>query len=189
MILEDDIRNLTGKILLSTSSIGNDYLAKSMVYVCGHDKTGAIGVAVNKLIPNFSILSILEALHLKTDDMNDVNIHFGGPCEAGKCFTIHSDDYQASTSTRINNNISLTVDPDIIHALTSKRGPSKKILCIGCFLWEAEQLELEVASSYWIAINSDEALIFGNPLIDKWSKALLKIGSQTTLLSSAHGTA
>jgi putative AlgH/UPF0301 family transcriptional regulator len=45
-------------------------------------------------------------------------------------------------------------------------------------------LENEVASSYWIPIEADEALIFGDSKVDKWSKALLKIGSHTSVFSN-----
>ena len=63
------------------------------------------------------------------------------------------------------------------------------MLCMGCCLWEADQLEEEVASGYWVPIEADEALIFGDPRADKWSKALLKIGSHSNVFAEAAGNA
>jgi putative transcriptional regulator len=95
----------------------------------------------------------------------------------------------ATESTIITGNVALTINSDIIRAMTSSGGPEKKILCMGCYMWEPDQLENEIAASYWIPIDSDEALIFGDPKVDKWSKALLKIGAQTDVFSDIHGTA
>lgn len=185
----NDISNLIGKILLSTSSISNEYLTKSMVFVCSHDKNGAMGIVINKLIPNMSIRSVLEKLKIKSNETNNVEIYFGGNKEIDRCFTLHSNDYLADGSTVISNNIALTINVDIVKALISRGGPSRKMLCMGCCIWEPYQLENEVASSYWIPIEADEALIFGDPHADKWSKALLKIGSNTNVFSDFHGNA
>ncbi|MDR3155488.1 MAG: YqgE/AlgH family protein [Holosporaceae bacterium] len=186
---ENDIQNLTGKILIATPSISNDYLSKSMVYVCSHNKNGAMGVVINKIIPNMSIKDILKRLHISTAGIDNIDTYFGGSQEIDRCFIIHSDDYLAPESSVIGGHIALTINSDIIKAMTSSGGPMKKILCMGCCLWETEQLENEVACSYWIPIEADEALIFGNKSVDKWSKALLKIGSKTSLFSDVSGNA
>ena len=185
----NDINNLVGKILLSTSSISNEYLNKSMVFVCSHDKYGAMGVVINKLIPNMSISSILENLRINSSEINNVEIHFGGSEETHRCFILHSNDYLSDESSVIKNNIALTINADIIRVLTSNGGPSRKMLCMGCCMWDPHQLENEVASSYWIPIEADEALIFGDSRVDKWSKALLKIGSNTNVFSDISGNA
>ncbi|MDR0632162.1 MAG: YqgE/AlgH family protein [Holosporaceae bacterium] len=186
----NDIRNLTGKILLSTQAISNEYPNKSMIYLCSHDKNGAIGIVINKLIPEMNVCNILKRLSMDMEEsVENLDILFGGSEEIDKCFILHSDDYMSSNSTIISNHIALTVNGDILKVITSTGGPTKKLLCMGCCLWDMEQLENEVASSYWIPIDPDEALIFGNPKADKWSKALLKIGSQTNMFSDFQGTA
>ena len=187
--VKNDIENLTGKILLATPAISNEYLSKSMVFICSHDRTGAMGLVINKPIPNMDIKSLLQKLQVNSDGLENLEMHFGGLEETDRCFILHSDDYLASESTRIINNIALTINTDIIRASTSNSDPQKKIICIGCCMWEVEQLENEVASSYWIPIESDEALIFGDPRADKWSKALLKIGLHTNLFLNMSGTA
>ncbi|MDR1362323.1 MAG: YqgE/AlgH family protein [Holosporaceae bacterium] len=179
-----------GKILLSTPSISNEYLNKSMVYICSHDKSGAMGIVVNKLIPNTSIKDIFDKLNISSSGFENFDTYFGGAEEINRCFILHSDDYLASESTVISNNVALTINADIIRLISSSgHGPEKKILCMGCCLWDPDQLENEVASSYWIPIEADEALIFGDPKVDKWSKALLKIGFQTNLFMDVHGNA
>ncbi|MDR2268133.1 MAG: YqgE/AlgH family protein [Holosporaceae bacterium] len=110
-----DIHNLVGKILLSTPSISNEYLNKSMVYICSHDKNGAMGIVVNKLIPNMNIKDILKRLNIKSDGFENLDTYFGGAEEINRCFILHSDDYLSSESTIISNNIALTINADIMY--------------------------------------------------------------------------
>jgi putative transcriptional regulator len=93
----------------------------------------------------------------------------------------------SSDSIPVDNHIALTVSKDILKVVAAKGGPSKKLICVGCCIWDTDQLENEVASSYWVPIKQDEALIFGDPKVDKWSKALLKIGSKTSIFSDIQG--
>ena len=187
--MKNDIENLTGKILISTPAISNEYLSKSMVFICNHDKSGAMGLVINKPIPNMNIKGLLSKINVTAERLENIELHFGGIEEPYRCFILHSHDYKVSESIIIKDNIALTVNTDILRACISNEGPQKKLICIGCCMWEVEQLENEVASSYWIPIDSDEALIFGNPKADKWSKALMKIGSHTNLFSNTSGNA
>lgn len=187
--IRNDIENLAGKILLATLAISNEYLSKSMVFVCCHDKNGAMGLVVNKLLPDISAQNTLKKLNINVNQTKSLEIHFGGLEESDKCFILHSGDYLPPKSTLIKADIALTTNADIIKSFISGECPQKKIVCVGCCIWENKQLEKEVASSYWIPIESDEDLIFGDSKADKWSKALLKIGSRTNLLLDARGNA
>jgi putative transcriptional regulator len=160
-----------------------------MIFICNHNERGAVGVIINKLIPNMNIYSILERLQVSTEGVENLEIHFGGLEEMDKCFILHSDDYMSSGSKLIVNNIAVSMNEDVTKVATSSGGPKKKLLCMGCCVWVPEQLENEVASSHWIPIDADEALIFGDSSVDKWSKALLKIGSSTNLFSDFQGNA
>jgi putative transcriptional regulator len=186
-INNNDIRNLTGKVLLSTLFDSSSYLDKSMVYVCSHDKNGAMGIVINKPISDIDIRNLLKSLKINNKELENLNIYFGGVEEIDRCFILHSDDYMSSSSSLISNHVALTINKDILNVITARGGPSKKLICMGCCIWDADQLESEVASSYWVPIDQDEALIFGDYRVDKWKKALLKIGSQTSIFSDIQG--
>ena len=183
----EDIRNLTGKILLSTPIIASEYLSKTMVYICKHDEEGAIGVIINKPIPNLNAHAILKSLKVEVEGVDDINLRFGGLESVDKCFILHSDDFVEENSICITKDISLTVESDIIRALAF--GRQNKVICIGCCVWSAQQLEEEVISGYWIPIKHDAALIFGDVSIDKWKKGLLKIGSNSSIILKYSGNA
>ncbi|MDR2107404.1 MAG: YqgE/AlgH family protein [Holosporaceae bacterium] len=184
-----DIRHLRGKILVATPSISGGYLDKSMIYICSHSRDGAMGLVINKRVPEINISDVLKMMNPPLKDIPTIDIYFGGAEEINRCFVLHSDDYMFSGSVTVSDHFAFNPNGDIIEVITSPVGPEKKLLCMGCCIWDMEQLENEVASSYWIPIDPDEALIFGDPSADKWSKALMKIGSGTNLFSNVQGNA
>ncbi|MBE6447302.1 MAG: hypothetical protein E7015_02325 [Alphaproteobacteria bacterium] len=185
-----DLQQLTGCVLLATPSITTEYLNKSMVYICEHSEDGAMGVVINKLIPDANILNIIKKWKINNSNhADDLHIHFGGMEEIDKCFILYSDDYTSSNNQIIKDHIALAISDDIIKSVITSEGPTRKIICMGCCTWEAGQLENEIASNYWIPIPADEALIFGDPCTDKWSKAFLKIGLQSKLFIHKAGNA
>lgn len=185
----NDIQNLTGRILLSTPIMNEGRVNKSMILVCEHSKDGAMGLIINKILPELNLISILN----KFDDslVDELVIYLGGDKSLDKCFILHTDDRQPSDNTKtIQNNLFLTTSNDILKSLTFlSSAPDRRILCVGCYTWESLQLENEVASNYWIPISADEALIFGNPHADKWGKAFLKIGLNYHLFLNKFGNA
>ncbi len=185
------LTNLTGYILLSSPNMISNYLNRSMIYICDHSNDGALGVVINKLIPDINILSILKRLNIKNEQIMDSFplIYFGGIEEIDKCFIVHSDECMIKYSQIINNHIALTISDNFVKSFTELSESKRKIVCIGCYTWSKSQLENEIASNYWIPIPADEALIFGNPFVDKWSKAFLKIGMNSKLFLNQRGNA
>ncbi|MDR2766672.1 MAG: YqgE/AlgH family protein [Holosporaceae bacterium] len=185
---ESNVQKLQGKLLLSTSSISNEYLKKTIIFVCDHGKNGAMGVIINKLVPNMSVRCILEKLHMNTDGVEDLEIHFGGLDEMDRCFVVHSSDHMAPGSKLIMEGLAISTDEDVL-GIVSCATPKRKMLCMGCCIWTPEQLESEVTGGQWIAVDGDEKLIFDDPREDKWNAALSKIGSSTNLFSHIEGSA
>jgi len=183
---ESDIQDLTSRILLATPNISDAYMNKSMVFVCKHSSEGAVGVIINKIIPKLSLVT-----QIKLDDIvGDVSIHIGGNKDLDNCYILHTNSNLSEDTIAVDNNIFLTVCSDIIKSLEFvNKDPKRKILCLGCCCWDPQQLENEIAANYWIPIPADEALIFGDSLATKWSKAFLKIGLHSHLFLDKSGRA
>lgn len=185
---ESDIQNLTGRILLATPNISDAYIRKSMVYICEHSAEGAMGLIINKILPDLNLLQILTKIRFC--DIGNVKIHIGGDRDLDKCFILHTNANLSENTVFIHDNIFLTTCDNMMKSLSFVMSESvRKILCLGCYRWDSQQLENEVTSNYWIPIQADEALIFGDPLADKWSKAFLKIGLHSCLFLDKFGRA
>ena len=183
----NDLQKLTGSILLATPTISTDYLQKTMIYICEHSEDGAMGLVINKLIPDANIINTIRKL--RDNLLGDINIYFGGMEEIDKCFILYSDDNATFANNIIKDQIALTISDDILKTVTTFGGPERKIICMGCCTWSSGQLENEIAENNWIPIPADEALIFGDPRSDKWSKAFLKIGLRSKLFVHTAGNA
>jgi putative transcriptional regulator len=183
---ESDIQDLTGKILLATPSISDDYINKSMILICKHSSEGAVGVIINKIIPETSFITQIKL----SDIIGDIKIHIGGNKDLDNCYILHTNNNLSENTISVDNNIYLTTCSDIIKSIEFvNKEPKRKMLCLGCCCWDPGQLENEIASNYWVPIPSDEALIFGDSLATKWDKAFLKIGLHSHLFLDKSGRA
>jgi len=185
---ENDIQDLTGKILLAAPNISDAYVSKSMVYICEHSDKGAMGVIINKVLPNISLLQIFTRMNFA--DIENMKIHIGGNRDIDKGYILHTNKNISENTILVHDNILMTTCDNIVNSFAFMMGESeRKILCLGCYRWDSQELENEVASNYWIPICADEALIFGDPCADKWGKAFLKIGLHFPLFLDKFGRA
>ncbi len=183
---KNDIQNLSGQILLATPNISDAYMQKSMVFICQHSIEGAIGVTINKIIPDFSFMPRIAL----NEVIGNVKIHMGGNYDLDNCYILHTNQNLYENTIFVYDKVFLTTCGDILKSLAFMNNePERKILSLGCYRWDPQQLEEEIALNYWIPIPADEALIFGDPLTDKWSKAFLKIGLRSPLFLDRIGTA
>lgn len=185
----NDLRNLTGKILLTTPNVSDAYMPESMVLVCKHTKKGAMGVIINKPLHEWSILALRMQCDID-DALENVKLYTGGNQNLETCYILHTNRNLTKDTICIKKNLYLTSNDDLVKSINFVKNDSeRKILCLGCYRWESSQLEKEIISNLWIPIDADEALIFGDPSADKWSKGFLKIGLHSSLLLSKFGTA
>ena len=110
--------------------------------------------------------------------------------DVDKCYVLHTNKNLSENTVSVQDNIFLTVCDNVARTFSFVMDePERKILCLGCYRWDSGKLEKEITSNYWIPIQADEALIFGDPFADKWSKAFLKIGLRSPLFLDRFGRA
>jgi len=162
----------------------------SVVFVCGHDKNGAMGIVINRHISDLQLSGLLEQMEVKVNKIrNDPLVHFGGPIEMGRGFVLHTSDYLHKTSVKMKGEIVLTANMDILKILAEKDKPRKFILALGYAGWSAGQLEKEIQSNSWLQVEPDEELVFSRRLDKIWQKSLDKIGINLEMLSDEAGHA
>ena len=55
---------LTGKLLVANPFLQDGQFTQSVIYVCGHDSNGAIGLIINKPIPDLTFKKLLIQLEI-----------------------------------------------------------------------------------------------------------------------------
>jgi putative transcriptional regulator len=190
--------HLDGHLLIAMPGMADPRFARAVVFVCAHSAEGAMGIVINKLVPEIrfrDLLVQLEVIEAAEDPelpeaVDRVRVHRGGPVETGRGFVLHSADFFMESATLpIADGVCLTATLDILRAIVCGRGPRRAILALGYAGWAAGQLEQEIQANGWLHGPADRAILFDADIDSKYERALAKIGVSTAVLSSDAGHA
>ena len=152
---------LTGKFLVAMPGMDDPRFEDTILYICGHDASGAMGLIVNKLVESISFKGLMEQLEIEVaNKIPHIPVYFGGPIEMGRGFVLHSNDYIHDSSVSITDDVILTATVDILKDMAMQRGPKYSILALGYSGWSPGQLENEIKRNGWLEINGDVDILF-----------------------------
>jgi putative transcriptional regulator len=181
---------LTGKVLVAMPGMADPRFARSVVYVCSHGPSGAMGLVVNRLFGDADFPMLLEQLNIETSlQTPEIPVQFGGPVEMGRGFVLHSCDYLREETTRIDDSVAITATIEIIEDIANAKGPARALMVLGYAGWSEGQLEDELKSNGWLTVNADEDILFDPNLDSKWDRAMAKIGITPGMLCETQGNA
>lgn len=171
-------QGLTGKLLVSSPHIREGIFEKAVVFVCGHDDKGAMGIVINKVADSIDFQDLRSQLNLGgIETLNATpQVHFGGPVEIAHGFVLHSTDYEDENTAHIGEKISLTSNIQLLRKIASGQGPAKSLIALGYAGWSGGQLETELKNNGWLELSYRESLIFEEDRRTLWTKALKQLG-------------
>jgi putative transcriptional regulator len=187
---------LDGQLLIAMPGMSDPRFDRSVIYMCVHSDSGAMGIIVNKTAPMMNFGDLISRLDIlqegrSTDVPEEVMamaVLFGGPVEPGRGFVLHTSDYFSSDSSLpVSENIALTATIDILRAMANGQGPQRALLALGYSGWAPGQLEDEIQRNGWLHCAADEELLFGTSQEAKYNMALRKLGIDPAMLSSEAG--
>lgn len=164
--------------------------AHTITLMCDHDDDHAIGIVINRPLPDFLREPIITELGLLKAKSKEIPIFDGGPCQPERGFVLHTDDWLDASSIDIAANVYLTASKDVLNAIADGYGPKRYLIALGYAGWDGGQLEAEIAMNSWLVADFDMDLLFENqnPL-KKWDLGLNSIGIDPAKLSSQSGHA
>jgi putative transcriptional regulator len=181
---------LTGQLLIALPQLQDSRFTRAVIFVCGHDEQGAMGLVLNKVIDTLTFDELLKQLNIKVKNKEPhVPIYYGGPVEMGRGFVLHSPDFLSEMSVKIDDNFALSATLDVIEAIADGKGPKQKILALGYAGWSPGQLEAEILANSWLQVKADPTLVFEVSRPDLWKKTMDKIGIDPELLTLGAGHA
>lgn len=183
--------DLTGKFLIAMPGMGDPRFETSLILVCAHTPTGAMGLIVNKPLPEPGFQALLEQLEIPTTpDCARIPVQFGGPVEGGRGFVLHGPDYTTGEGTLpVGDSFAMTATLEILRELGHGRGPSRALLALGYSGWGPGQLEAEMLHNGWLSCEATPEIVFAADNTTKWDRALKTLGVNALMLSSAAGRA
>ncbi|PIE08271.1 MAG: hypothetical protein CSA74_03065 [Rhodobacterales bacterium] len=184
-------QDLSGKLLIAMPGMGDPRFEHSVVFLCAHSANGAMGLIVNKRLPELELDDLLTQLEIATGTgSRHQAVHFGGPVEGARGFVLHSGGAEAYPATlKVDEAFSMTATRDILEDIARGTGPGQTLTALGYSGWGAGQLERELRQNAWLIVDAEAAIVFDPDDKTKWRRALEALGIDPLLLSADGGTA
>jgi putative transcriptional regulator len=182
---------LAGQVLIAMPHMPDPRFDKSLIFLCVHNREGAMGIVINRLNSSITYPDLLSQLGLPSHLIEEKKpVYYGGPVEMGRGFVLHSDEFVQESTLQVYDGLALTATVDILRAIAEGRGPKHSLLALGYAGWGAGQLEQEIHHNAWLTAEPDMSLLFEETAERKYQRAMSKIGVTTlTHLSGVPGHA
>lgn len=182
--------SLKGQFLIAMPSLLDPNFVKTVTCICEHTLEGALGLVINRVLPELNGRMVFQELRLGSIPiMDDCPVHLGGPVHSGQIFVLHRSPFQWEGFHGVTPSLALSNSKDIIEALAMGKGPESFILALGCAGWGPGQLESEIMANAWLTCPIDETILFETPVDRRWERAARLIGIDISLLGDAVGHA
>nr|WP_155064301.1 YqgE/AlgH family protein [Paracoccus limosus] len=185
--------NLTGKMLIAMPGMRDPRFEHSVILVCAHSEEGAMGLVVNRPLPDVDFSDLLTQLGIDASDAAlDIPVRFGGPVEPGRGFVLHrvpEGGEVDETRMRIGENLAMSTTRDILEDYARGMGPQPAVLALGYAGWGPGQLDNEILENGWLTSERLDEIIFGADNPGKWRAALKGMGIDPLVLSPSAGHA
>ena len=141
-----------GQFLISMPDLKDGVFDSSLVLMCEHGETGAMGFIVNKPT-EFSVQEIFEQLGLETADALDPNVPVmtGGPVEPQRGFLL-SNHPITDDVVEVLEGLYLASSPDVLPLSIDALNQGDAIFILGYSGWSEGQLESEIQMKQQIVL-------------------------------------
>jgi putative transcriptional regulator len=164
--------SFAGQLLIASPSL-RDPFDHAVIMIARHDRTGALGIVINRPITRRPIATVLAALGADATGVTDsVLIFLGGPVSPNVAFALHSTEYHGSHTLDIDGHVALSDAAEVLRDLGIGHGPKQSLIAFGYAGWAPQQLDDELARGAWVAAPENPALVFDTDRAKVWTDAL-----------------
>ncbi|RTE67196.1 YqgE/AlgH family protein [Amphritea opalescens] len=181
--------SLQGHFLFSMPHMDDPRFAQSLIYICEHNESGAMGIVINRPT-EMHLNELLQLLELPDrEDHAAIEVYAGGPVQNDRGFILHSPLAKWDSSYVINDQLTLTTSTDILRAISENHGPEDFLVALGYAGWGAGQLEQELSDNVWLSCPANLDIMFRTPAEERLQAAAATMGIDLNLLTSQSGHA
>ena len=181
--------SLAPTLLLAMPQLRDPNFERSVVLLCEHNDTGAMGFVVNRPTD----MRAAEAVQLDPPLESDSNLCLwtGGPVETHRGFLLLGNSPGVDDSEEIGEGFHLSASLDVLRTLLEATpapgAPPRCRLLLGYAGWGPGQLDAELTASSWLTAPADPELVFGVDPEVMWEMAIRSLGVDPMALSPAPG--
>lgn len=183
------MQSLQDYFLIATPKMPDPRFQEQVVYLCAHSEEGAMGVVINRPIPELTFKDILKSAELDIPDGDLPHVYAGGPVEMDHAFFLYSSEYEVQNYLKVSGSVHLSREPRILDDISKGKGPLHYLFLLGYAGWAPGQLENELSSDGWLSLPSELDVLFYAPPEAKWKLAAKKFGIDISVFADVAGTA
>tara|TARA_E500000178_G_scaffold173142_1_gene172371 strand:- start:168 stop:749 length:582 start_codon:yes stop_codon:yes gene_type:complete len=169
-------QSLQGHFLVSMPDLKESFFEHSLILICEHSKSGAMGFIVNKTSEH-SVKDIFLQLQIKNARMlkDDVLVFIGGPVEPQRGFLLANEKI-CDSMIEIMNGLYLAASPDALPLAIDHINRGDAAFILGYSGWINNQLEYELRANSWLSVDWDPNIMFELPSSARQKAALAQLG-------------
>jgi putative transcriptional regulator len=187
---KDSGSSLKGHFLIAMPSLADPNFSQTVTCICEHTLEGALGLVINRVLPDLSSGTIFQELGLASiPERDSLPVYLGGPVHKGQIFVLHGPPFEWEGLHPVTSSLALSNTREILESLALGKGPGTFLLALGCAGWGPGQLEAEIMANAWLTCPLSETVLFKTPVERRWEQAAKSMGIDLNLLSDAVGHA
>ena len=180
------MNTLKNHFIISLPHMKDPLFEKTVIFICEHDKHGAMGLIINKEINKKNIsFSNQENDKELSKVLNENNIFIGGPVLTDRILFLHTIK-KIAESISISKSVYVSSDIDALNSIVNTSNNQYKLF-LGHSGWSKGQLEREIENGDWIIQKSINSLIFEKKIDHIWGEATKSLGIEINDISSITG--
>ena len=180
------MNTLKNHFIISLPHMKDPLFEKTVIFICEHDKHGAMGLIINKEINKKDIsLSNPENDKELIKVLNKSNLFIGGPVLTDRIIFLHTIK-KITESISVSKEVSVSSDINTLKSIISTSNHQYKLF-LGHSGWNEGQLEREIENGDWLIQKSISSLIFEKKIDRIWDKATNSLGIEINDISNITG--
>jgi putative transcriptional regulator len=191
--------SFANQFLIAMPGMVDDNFAGTVVYLCDHTSSGAMGLVINRPT-DVDLATVFDKVDLKLEIQPKAKepVYFGGPVQTDRGFILHEQNRDKhtshySSSLLIPGGLAMTTSKDVLEEVATGHGPQRFLMTLGYAGWSAGQLEDEITRNGWLNVPAPTEemahIIFDTPNEYKYQNVLALLGIEQSFLSTSAGHA
>ena len=185
------MNSIINHILISMPHINDSLFSNSVIFMCEHDKKGAMGLIINKRFESNDLKDLYDNMNESSSEiLNSVSdLYLGGPVLIERGILLHSEKLYSKSSIKISDDFFISSDKEVLLNMAKDREAKKNRLFLGHSGWSPGQLETEIKNGDWLVQETSPDFIFNIPAKEMWNLSVQSFGIEASGPSSFTGQA
>jgi putative transcriptional regulator len=169
--------SIAGDFLVAAPSIADPRFAETVIYMVSHDRDGAMGLVINRVLGQGTIKAYMKGLGLDLGKAKgQIKLHQGGPVQVNIGIALYDGDATGADTQEAGNGLRLASHVAVLEAMAEGREFKDALFFLGYAGWGPGQLERELATGDWLTAPFDAELLFDDDAPDQWQRARKQAG-------------